>query len=132
MTAANALLKAVHQKLSGDAGLTALVGPTGIRDRLLPRPDVPCIVFGALETRDFSTSTEAGEEHFLTLEIWSDGEGRRQGVQIAGLVRGLLHDAAPALEGFALVGLLYLGSRTRREPKTKFYLTEMRFRAVTE
>jgi hypothetical protein len=47
-------------------------------------------------------------------------------------VHALLHDAALALEGAVLVNLLQVNTRTRREPKTKFYLAEMRFRAVTE
>jgi hypothetical protein len=132
MTAGNALLQAIHQTLSDDAALTAIVGADGIRDRLLPRAKLPCVVFGELETRDFSTASEAGEEHLLVLEIWSDGEGRRQAQEIAGLVHALLHDAALALEGAVLVNLLQVGTRTRREPKTKFYLAEMRFRAVTE
>lgn len=132
MTAANALLVAIHQRLSGNAALTAIIGADGVRDRLSPRPKLPCIVFGELEARDYSTSTESGEEHFLTLEVWSDGEGRREAQQIAGLVHDLLHDAALGLDGAVLVSLLRMSMRTRREPKTKIYLTEMRFRAVTE
>ncbi|EUB95253.1 Protein of unknown function DUF3168 [Rhizobium sp. CF080] len=132
MTAGNALLRAIHQTLTNDAALTAIVGADGIRDRLLPRAKLPCVVFGEMETRDFSTATEAGEEHLLVLEIWSDGEGRRQVQEIAGLAHSMLHDAGLALEGAALVSLLQVSMRTRREPKTKFYLGEMRFRAVTE
>lgn len=132
MTAGNALLQAIHRTLANDAALAAIVGTDGIRDRLLPRAKLPCVVFGEMETRDFSTASEAGEEHLLVLEIWSDGEGRRQAQEIAGLVHGLLHDAALALDGAVLVNLQQVGTRTRREPKTKFYLAEMRFRAVTE
>jgi hypothetical protein len=132
MTAGNALLQAIHQTLANDAALAAIVGTDGIRDRLLPRAKLPCVVFGEMETRDFSTASEAGEEHLLVLEIWSDGEGRRQAQEIAGLVHGLLHDAALALDGAVLVNLQQVGTRTRREPKTKFYLAEMRFRAMTE
>jgi hypothetical protein len=132
MTAANALMQAVHARLAGDTGLIALVGPDGIRDRLLPRPKLPAVVFGELETRDLSTVTEAGEEHFLTLEIWSEGEGRRQAQEIAGRVAALLNDAELLLEGAVLVSLLTIGSRSRREAKTKAYLVEVRFRAVTE
>jgi hypothetical protein len=132
MTAANVLIRAIHQRLSGDPALIAATGSDGIRDRLLPRPKLPCIVFGETETRDFSTASEPGEEHFLTLEIWSDGEGRREGQEIAGRIHDLLHDAALLLDGAVLVNLLTLGMRTKREPKTKFYVVEMRFRAVTE
>jgi hypothetical protein len=132
MSAANALLQAIHQRLSGDAALTAVIGPDGIRDRLLPRAALPCIVIGDLETRDFSTSTEAGEEHLLVLQVWSDTEGRRQALTVTERLRELLHDAALVLAGFALVSLLVLNIRTRREPKTKLSVAEMRLRAVTE
>ena len=132
MTAENALLAAIHHRLSADAALTGIIGPGRIRDRLLPRPALPCIVYGDMETRDYSTSTESAEEHFLTIEIWSEAEGRKEAQEIAGIVHGLLHDAALVLEGTTLVSLLQASMRTRRAPKTKFYLTEMRFRAVTE
>lgn len=130
--AANALVKALHQRLSSDPALTTIIGADSVRDRLLPRPQLPAIVFGDLETRDYSTDGDAGAEHLLTLEIWSDGEGRRQGQEIAGHVHDLLHDASLDLGSVVLVNLLVTGMRTRREPKTKFYLVEMRLRAVTE
>ena len=132
MTAANALLTAIHGRLSGDAALAALIGPDGIRDRLLPRPVLPSIVFGEVETRDYSTATEAGEEHRLTLEVWSEAEGRREAEEIAGRVRLLLHDAPMTLADHALVSLLHVRTRTRRQPKTKLFVAELRFRAVTE
>lgn len=132
MSAANALLQAIHARLAGDAGLTALVGVDGISDRLLARPKLPGIVIGEMETRDLSTVSEAGEEHFLALEIWSEGEGRRRALEIAAKVTALLDDVSLVLEGVVLVSLLQTGMRTRREPKTKYYLAEIRFRAVTE
>lgn len=118
------LLAAIHRRLADDAALNAIIGADGVRDRLLPRPKLLCILFGEMETRDYSTSTEIGEEHFLTLEIWSDGEGRREAQEIAGLVHDLLHDAALVLDGAVLVSLLRVSTRTRSEPKTKAYLVE--------
>lgn len=44
----------------------------------------------------------------------------------------MLDDAALMLEGAILVSLLRTGMRSRREPNTKLYLAEVRFRAVTE
>lgn len=132
MSAANAVLRAIHLRLSGDAGLTALLGPDGIRDRLLARPKLPAIVIGEMETRDLSTVGDPGEEHFLGLEVWSEGEGRRQALEIAAKLTSLLDNVPLELEGAALVSLLRVGMRTRREVKTKYYLAEIRFRAVTE
>lgn len=131
-TAANALLKAIHQRLSANPELATIFGADGVRDRLLPRQQLPSIVFGEMESRDYSTDAAPGAEHLLVLEIWSDAEGRRQGQDIAALVHDLLHDASLELDSAVLVNLLATGMRTRREPKTKFYLVELRLRAVTE
>ncbi len=128
MSAAQALLAALFARLSSDPALVALIGADGVRDRLLPRPMLPCIVFGDMESRD-----DGGvEEHLLTLEIWSDGEGRRTGQSVAERVRSLLHEADLDLPDTALVNLQVTSVRSRREPKTRFYLTEVRLRAVTE
>ena len=64
MSAANPLLRAIVKKLAGDVALTTLI-PGGIVDRLLPRANLPCIVFDELDTRAYSTATEKAEEHFL-------------------------------------------------------------------
>ncbi len=131
MSAANVLLQAIFAKLSGDAALMALI-PGGIVDRLLPRAILPLIVIGELESRDYWTATEKAEEHFLSLDIWGDVNGRRCAGEIAGRVKTLLDDAALPLVGISLVNLQLLSSRSRREPKTRNFLAEMRFRAVTE
>lgn len=131
MSAANPLLKAIVAKLAGDAALTALI-PGGIVDRLLTRGTLPCIVFDELDTRDYSTATEKSEEHFLTLQIWGDANGRRVSGEIAARVGTLLGDARLPLVGFSLVNLQLLSSRSRREGKSRNFLLEMRFSAVTE
>ncbi len=131
-SAANELLQAIHAVLAGDADLTALIGPDGIRDRLATGVPLSALVIAELTTNDYSTATEPGEEHLLTLQVWSDGAGRRQAQEIAEIVRSLLHDAALPLAGHALIGLRHISTRTRREPKSRFFGAEMRFRAVTE
>lgn len=132
MSAANALLAAIHARLCADPQLAERLGTGGIRDRLLPRPALPCLVVGETETRDYSTGTEAGEEHRLTLEVWSEGAWRREAGEIADRVRMLLHDAALELDGAVLVSLAHERTRTRRQPKTDYFVAELRFRAVTE
>ena len=132
MSAAQALLSALVALLSPDATLAALIGADGVRDRLLPRPKLPCIVLGDMETRDASTDGGKAEEHSLTLEIWSDGEGRQAGQAVAERVHALLHEAELELDAAVLVNLQVVSARSRREPKTKFYLAEVRLRAVTE
>jgi hypothetical protein len=133
MRAANALLQAVHARLVGDAELVGMVGPDGIIDRLLPRPVLPCVAFGEIDSRDYSTASERGEEHFLTIEVWSEAGGRKLAQDIAVRILALLDDAPLVLGGgIALVSLFYRNSRSARPAKTKQFLTEIRFRAVTE
>lgn len=131
MSAANLLLQAIFARLTGDAVLIALI-PGGVIDRLLPRALLPCVVIDDLESRDYSTATEKAEEHFLWLQIWSDANGRKGAGEIAARVTSLLDDAALPLAGVSLVNLSLLSSRSRREAKTRNFVVEMRFRAVTE
>lgn len=131
MSAANLLLQAIFARLTGDAVLIGLI-PGGVVDRLLPRVLLPCVVIDDLESRDYSTATEKAEEHFLSLQIWSDANGRKGAREIAARVTSLLDDAALPLAGVSLVNLSLLSSRSRREAKTRNFVVEMRFRAVTE
>lgn len=130
--AANPLLQAIHAAIANAAALTALIGADGIRDRLVTGRHLPCIVIAELASNDYSTSTEPGEEHFLTLQVWSDASGQRQAQEIAAIVRGLLQDAALPLAGCTLVNLQHVATKARREARTRLFCAEMRFRAVTE
>ncbi|MDE1159314.1 MAG: DUF3168 domain-containing protein [Neorhizobium sp.] len=132
VSAQNALLAAIWQALSDDAAIVARVGVDGIRDRLLPHPVLPAIVFADIETTDLATATEPGEAHRLTIEVWSRADGRREAEEIAALVRRRLDDRPPVLDAIALVSLLYTGGRSRRDARTGAFLSELRFRAVTE
>lgn len=132
MSAANALLKAIHARLSGDGDLVAMTGGRVMLDRLADRTPLPLVALGEMDTRDASTATEAGAEHLFSLTVWSDVEGRREAEAIAGRLRTLLDDAALALEGATLVSLFHLRTRTRREPKTGRFAAELSFRAMTE
>lgn len=131
-TSANELLQAIHALLSADTELTALIGTDGVRDRLVTGERLPCLIMADFTTNDYSTSTEPGEEHLLTLQAFSDARGQRQSQTIAGRVKALLQDAAPMLETATLVNLQHVSTRIRREPKTRLFGAEMRFRAVTE
>ncbi len=130
--AANELLQAIHLALSADQALVGMIGADGIRDRLVTGRHLPCLVIAELLSTDYSTSTEPGEEHVLTLQVWSDAAGQRQAQQIGAVVRSLLQDASLPLASCTLVNLRHVGTRARREPKTRLFCAEMRFRAVTE
>lgn len=132
MSAAAALQRAIFETLSGDAALSALVGPAGISDRLLDRQRLPLVVIAAIDSRDLSTATEDGEAHLVTLQAWSKAGGHRQVQAISARVRAALRDAALPLDGFHLVSLLHVTTRIARDGTKAFHHAEMRFRAVTE
>lgn len=125
----NALQKAIYEHLSADAELMGLLGSAGIFDRRLTERAMPYLVVAEIETRDFAPATE---EHLVTLEAWSDGEGRKAVQVIAARVRALLHEASLAFDGAALVNLMHRSTRVKRAAKTKAFVAEMTFRAVTE
>ena len=132
MSASAALQKAIYARLAGDAALIALIGNGGVRDYLEKGLHRPCILIAALESRDASTASEAGEEHLVTLEVLTGEGGNRTGQEIAARVRALLEDASLDLDGFALVSLLHRRTRIGRDAKAKGHVAEMLFRAVTE
>lgn len=130
MSAASALQKAIFVRLSGDVALTALIGGNAITDRRLATQTAPLVVIAGIDSTDHSTATEPGEEHIVTLEVWSDAAGNRQGQAIAAAVRAALHDAALGLAGHRLVLLFHRETRLTRDDR--FHRAEMHFRAVTE
>jgi len=132
MSAMQALQTAIYARLTGDAALTALIGTNGVHDRLLTRNEAPYVRIAGIETRDWSTASEPGEEHLVTLEVRSGEGGHRATQQIAARIRALLDDAALSLTGAALVNLRHQRTRTGRDAKAKGHVAEMVFRAVTE
>lgn len=132
MSAASALQAAIFARLSGTAVLTALVGANGITDRRLAEPRSPLVVIAGIDSTDRATATEAGEEHTVTLEVWSDADGHRQAQAAAAAVRTALHNAALTLSGHHLVLLFHRDTRLGRDGKSRFHRADLRFRAVTE
>ncbi|PYE28778.1 uncharacterized protein DUF3168 [Rhizobium sp. PP-CC-3A-592] len=132
MSAGNALQAAVFATLSGDAALLALLGDGGIHDRLLERAEHPYLRLAGIESSDWSTASEPGEEHAMTIEVRGAEGGNRVVQDIAGRVRALLHDAGLSLADHHLVNLRHEGTRTARDGAARGHVAVMRFRAVTE
>lgn len=65
-----ALQRAVFSALSKDAALVALLGSAKIYDDVPQRTDFPYVSFGQSTERDWSTATEDGAEHLVTLHVW--------------------------------------------------------------
>lgn len=130
--AANALAASVFARLAADPSLTALVGPDGISDHPRFSAAMPHVLIGAIETGDFSTFTEDGEEHLIAIEIWSEARGHHEAGAIAAAIHRALDGAGLVLDGADLVDLSWRSTRTRHDGRSDCHVTDMRFRAVTE
>ncbi|WP_340159846.1 DUF3168 domain-containing protein [uncultured Hoeflea sp.] len=129
---ANALQRAVVERLASSPDVLAITGPGRIFDRQITRADPPYLVIGAITTTDFSTGDDDASEHRFEIEAWTRQNGRRQAVELADAVRAALHDAGLTLDGAVLVNLRHERTVSRRAPKTALHVARLRFRAVTE
>lgn len=126
------LQQAVFAALGADAALTALIGASRIYDDVPQGTPLPYLTFGQSTARDWSTGTEEGSEHVLTLHVWSQSKGKKQAHEIMNAVRAVLHDQPLTLAGHRLVNLRHEFSESRREPDGDTIHGITRFRAVTE
>jgi Protein of unknown function (DUF3168) len=84
-TAASAALRAaIHDALIADAALVNLLGGPKIYDEPPRAAAFPYVTLGEARIADFSTGTEPGEEHQLTLHAWSRQGGHKEAHLIAG------------------------------------------------
>ncbi len=127
-----ALQKAFFLKLTADAALALLLGGPRIYDDVAVRGEFPFMTFGQTTERDWSTGTDDGAEHIVTLHVWSRAAGRKEADEIMDAVRTALHDQALSLTGHRLVNLRHEFSDARRDPDGESYHGVTRYRAVTE
>lgn len=131
-TSAFALQNAIHARLAADAAVVGLLGGPRVYDDVPRGAPLPYITFGLSTERDWSAGDEPGDEHILTLHVWSGAAGRKEAQEIIGAMRAALHDEALSLPGHRLVNLRQEFSDTRREPDGDGYRGLVRLRAVTE
>lgn len=127
-----ALQQALHARLTGDSALLALLGGARIYDDVPARAEFPYVTFAQTSQRDWSTGSEQGTEHAITLHVWSRAKGRREASAVLAAARDALHDADLALAGFKLVNLRHEFSEARRDSDGETFHGTARFRAVTE
>jgi hypothetical protein len=131
-TAAAALRAAIHDALAADTPLTSLLGGARVYDEPPQNPSFPYVTLGEARVSDFSTGTERGEEHQLTLHAWSRQGGHKEAHLIAGALLQALDDASLPLDDHRLVNFRFALADVRREADGRTYHALVRFRAVTE
>ncbi|MBP0617924.1 DUF3168 domain-containing protein [Jiella mangrovi] len=126
------LQQSIFSTLTSDPALTALLGGPKVFDRRPERANFPYLTLGRTAVVDWSTGTEDGAEHILTLHVWAKGGGKAETYAIMDKVAEKLNDTALALEGHHLVNLRLQFAEARREEDSSTYHGILRFRAVTE
>jgi len=131
-SASAALRAAIHDALSADGALNALLGGPKIYDEVPREAGFPYVTLGEARVSDFSTGTEPGEEHQVTLHAWSRQGGQREAHLISGALLQALDDAPLTLSEHRLVNLRFAVADVRREADGRTYHALVRFRAMTE
>lgn len=126
------LQKNIYETLSSDTTITALLGGAHIYDRVPRHVVPPYITLGQSVARDWSTGTEEGHEHILTLHIWSQVNGKKQTFEIISALRDALHDTDLQLTDHHLINLRHEFSDARVEADGEHMHGIIRYRAVTE
>jgi hypothetical protein len=132
IAASVALRAAIHDALAADSQLISLLGGAKVYDEPPRAAAFPYVTLGEARIADFSTGSEAGEEHQLTLHAWSRQGGHKQAHAIAGALLQALDDAPLTLADHALVNFRFSVADVRREADGRTYHALVRFRAVTE
>ncbi|MEL7544085.1 MAG: DUF3168 domain-containing protein [Pseudomonadota bacterium] len=130
--AGHALQAALYTLLVNDPSVLAILGGPRVYDSVPREATYPLVAFGEREGRDWSTGTEAGDEHFLVLRAWSRGEGKRDCAEILAVVRSVLEAASLSPDGHHLVNLRFVDADIRRDRDGATWRGSARFRAVTE
>jgi Protein of unknown function (DUF3168) len=131
-TASAALRAAILNALIADSALVALLGSAKIYDETPRGVAFPYVTLGEARVTDFSTGSEPGEEHQITLHAWSRQGGHREAHLISGALLQALDDAPLAPSGHRLVNLRFTTADVRREADGRTYHGLVRFRAMTE
>jgi len=127
-----ALQKAIFEKLTSDAPTLAALGGPRVYDDAPARTEFPFVTFGQSSERDWSTGSDEGYEHLVTLHVWSRARGSREAEQVIAAARAALHDQDLTLSGHRLINLRHEFSEARRDSDGETFHGIARFRAVTE
>ena len=126
------LQEAIYNALLADAGLINLLGGPKVYDLVPRQTKPPYITIGITEVTDWSTTTEEGREHLLTLHSWTVNQGRKQADEIETTIISVIKAASLLMPDHLLVNLAYEQSEIRRDPDGETLHGIIRYRVVTE
>ncbi len=85
------------------SALANIVGVTGVFDGPPPDAIPPYLVIGADIVTDWSTKTEVGHEHRLSISVWDAGPGAARAKVVMGNVESRLMGLAGSRDGHVIV-----------------------------
>lgn len=133
MSAASwALQRIIYQTLSNAPELMSRLGGAGIYSNPPSAAVFPFITIGQTVDQDWSTGTEDGNEHSLTLHIWSRADSALEVYEITQIVRDLLNDQVLTFDDHYFVNLRHEFSQARIDPDGETLHGIVRYRALTE
>ncbi len=130
------LQQAVFQLLSSDPAVSAAVGGR-IHDAPLPPeaeadPEGLWVTLGDERVEDWSTGSDRGAVHRLTITVHAPRRGFAEAKQAAGAISEALLGGALTLSRGRVVQVGFLGARTRRGEGDALRSIELRFRVSVE
>ncbi len=131
-SASGQLQEAIYVALTQTTGLTTLLGGTKIYDFVPRHTKPPYITIGITQEFDWSTSTEEGREHIITLHTWTLNQGRREADEIQQTIEGIMAAASLTMTNHLMVNLAFEFSEIRRDPDGETLHGILRYRVTTE
>ena len=127
-----ALQRSLYQMLSNAPALTSRLGGARIYSKAPQGEALPYITLGQTVNLDWSTGTEDGTEHDLTLHVWTSADSAEEVHEIMDAVKAVLHDRPLSLDDHYLVNLRHQFAEARIDPDGETMHGIVRYRAVTE
>jgi Protein of unknown function (DUF3168) len=132
MSAALELQKAVVARLTSDAALVTQLGGAKFFDHPAAGAPLPYVTLGQTVSYDWSTASEDGREHLLTVHVWSRAGGRIETHGIMEKIRLRLDGVTQDLVTHRLVLLFLEFEDVRFDVPEDGYHGMLRYRALTE
>jgi hypothetical protein len=127
-----ALQATIYSALVNSQKMTELLGGEKIFDDIPNNEKPPYVVFGQSIHNDWSTGSESGMEHSITLNIWSEQNGRKEVLLLADALADALKNLPKNINGHALVNFTHEFTEVDREEESELFIARVNFRAVTE
>ena len=133
MTPASSQLEtAIHALLSDDPALTTLLGDHKIYHLPGRNAAFPYTTVATAFSRDWSTGSEAGEDHRLIVTVWAGPHQYDLLQSIMARLADLMADATLALPDHHLVNLRFERRENRLDRRNRARQGILQLRAVTE